>query len=185
MENNNDFIVSDYNKILDDLENLYPKNSGYYVFKRKKHDAKYFQLCVNDNKENNNIETLTLPAFPKYLLPPNILLEKIDKNNFIGEYFCDIDNISVKRTKNCATHVEKLIKYLNVNGYKSDPYIYSVYIIEKINKYKYFCAHLNDITQKKDNTYSIKSDRYTQTLQCYTVQFDNNNNIVNSEYGKI
>ena len=196
MEENIDNIFSllypNFQEILTNIENIYTKDSGYYVFKRKKHDSTHYYAYLKANKGSANNESLTYPAFPKYLLPPKPIFDELNKspklsfdegfrlsnwNDVIGDFYCDIEDIEVK-SKKYSTNVEKITKYLNEQKKNNDEYIYSVYVIDKINKYKYYCCHLNEITQKMDGVYSVKSDKYTQNLQPYTVEFNlENNNI--------
>ena len=192
-------LYPNYQEILVEIETLYPKDSGYYVFRRKKLDSHHYNTYLKANKGDANIETLTYPAFPKYLLPPKTIFEELEKspklslkdgfrkynwNDVIGEYIGDVKNLVVNTNK-YLTSIEKVIRYLNLQHNKNDMYIYSIYLIDKICELKYFCCHIGDITQKKDNSYSLKSDKYTQNLQPYTFQFNIIDNNIISEYGKL
>lgn len=207
IDNIYNLLYPNYQEILTELEILYSKDLGYYVFKRKKHDLQHYDAYLKANKGIATIQSLTFPAFPKYLLPPKTILYELNKspklsfndgfrslnwNDAIGYYFCDIENIEVK-TKKHLTETNKLLKFLNTcaysdniinkdKNYKYDEYVYSLYKIVKIDKLKFSCSHIDDITQKKDKTYSVKSDEYTQYLQPYIVQFSPDNNSIYSEY---
>lgn len=209
IDNIYNLLYPNYQKILLELETIYSKDLGYYVFKRKKLDSQHYNAYLKANKGISTIQSLTFPAFPKYLLPPKTILYELNKspklslnegfrplnwNDVIGDYFCDIENIEVK-SKKYLSETNKLLKFLNTcayndnlinkdKNYKYDEYVYSLYKIEKIDKLKFHCSHIVDITQKNDKTYSLKSDNYTQYLQPYTIQFIPDNNSIYSEYEK-
>lgn len=189
------------------IEKLYPKNT-YYVFRRKKHDVHKYNSYLKTNNINTSeisMESLTYPAFPTYLLPPDSIIKQLQKspklslddgfrksnwNDAIGEFYCCVDDIEFKNKKNMTktmTYSEKLICHLNSNNNSKtiDNYIYSIYFIEKLDNLKYYCCFLEDITQKNDKTYSKKNDAYTQSIQYYTVELNKNNiNDIMSNFGK-
>jgi hypothetical protein len=177
------------------IKNLY--KDGYYVFRRKMHDSNKYYAYLKANKQVSSTETLTYPAFPQYLLPPNSVITELEKspmltltdefrkdnwNEIIGNPFCNIDDIDIK-CKGYLTREEKLIKYLrSIETGDKDLYIYSLYIIEPVNDNTFFCCHLSDITKKHDGSYSKKSSKYSISLNPYTVKFQDG--CINSEFGK-
>ena len=184
---------TDFN--IDALKNIYG-DTGYYVFRRKMHNSAKYHAYLKANTHKASIETLTMPAFPTYLLPPTSIIEEIekspklnniDKNNFInwndaiGEFYCNMKNI-VFDNKKYLTNKEKLLKHLNTNKKNTDEYIYSMYIIDKLDNTTFFCSHIIDITMKKDRTYSEKSSMYSQNIAPYTVKIENG--LINSEFGR-
>ena len=186
--------------IINSIEKLYPKN-GYYVFRRKKHNqGQYYSYLKANNNNNASITSLTCPAFPTFLLPPDNIIEQLEKspklsldegfrnlnwNEIIGEFYCCIDDIEFNSKKiRYSTYIDKLLYHLNSNNSKiNDEYIYSIYLIEKLDNLKYYCGFLEDITQKNDKTYSKKMNTYTQLIEPYTVDYNMNNTIM-SNYGK-
>ncbi len=183
------------------IENMYPKN-GYYVFRRKKHDTNHYNAYLKANNNNASTLSLTCPAFPKYLLPPDNIIGELEKspklnleegfrksnwNDLVGDFYCIIDDIDIDTTgnKKYLTYVDKFLLFMNnKNNNKSDEYIYSIYIIEKIDNLKYFCCFMTDITQKTDKKYSLKKDIYIQPIQPYTVTFSAEDKKILSLFGK-
>jgi len=179
----------------DTIKNLYNKN-GCYVFKRKMHDSGKYYAYLKANGQSASKETLTYPAFPKYLLPPNAIIEEIEKSpkltlkegfrkenweEIVGNFVCNLDDIEVK-SKKCLTSEEKLLKYLaNNNSKDPDLYIYSIFVINLINETTIYCAHLLDITKKHNGSYSKKSSQYSSQLLPYITKFKNG--LINSEFG--
>lgn len=160
-------------------DNLYPNvdhdkikkfyKDGYYVFKRKMHDSNKYYAYLKANKQVASTETLTYPAFPQYLLPPDSVISELEKSpkltlidgfrkdnwkDIIGDFVCNIDEIEIK-CKGYLTREEKLIKYLRtVDIGNKDLYIYSMYIIEPLCNNTFYCFHVSDITKKHDGSYS-------------------------------
>lgn len=179
--------------LVNQLNKLYP-NDGYYVFRRKKHDQIHYDAYLKANNKNASVASLTLPAFPTYLLAPDNILNTLEKspkltlidgfrksnwNDVMGDFFCTLDDIEITTKK--YTVDKKLLHYLNKNFSSTiDEYIYSIYFIKKIDIFKYQCCFIADITQKNDKTFSLKNQEYTQLLQPYTVIFSKDLTILSS-----
>lgn len=177
---------------INNIQKLY-LDSGDFVFRRKKHNNNQYASYLKANGGVASRNTLTTPAFPTYLLPPDNIINELEKSprltikiegfrksnwsEIIGEFYCKIDDIEEEinpKKKNRLGTKEKLINYLAHKNYdKSDEYIYSIYTIvvnkDNPNEIKFICSHLYDITQKSKNNYSVKSDSYTQNIQSYYV----------------
>lgn len=95
---------------LENLENIY-KNNGDYVFRRKKHNINQYYSYLNANGKSASSMTLISPSFPKYLLPPDDIINELEKsprlsliegfrkNNWeemIGEYYCKMEDIETE-----------------------------------------------------------------------------------------
>lgn len=187
--------------------NLYPNiehdtikkfyKEGYYVFRRKMHDSNKYYAYLKANKQVASTDTLTYPAFPKYLLPPDSTITELEKspkltltdgfrkdnwNDIMGDFVCNIDDLEIK-CKGYLTREEKLIKYLNsIYPKDKDLYIYSIYIIEPMDNNTFYCCHISDITKKHDGSYSKKSSKYSISLHPYTVKIQDG--LINSDFGK-
>jgi len=151
---------------IDQINQMY-KTSGYYVFRRKKHDGHKYRAYLNANKGSAENESLTMPAFPTYLLPPESILETMSKspklsfrdgfresnwNDMIGKFFCKYSELSIPNQNN-LTRNKILIKHLNSLKIKNDDYIYSIYYIENRGEGVFYCCHFEDITQKNSVAY--------------------------------
>jgi len=198
-----------YSKIYSDLttntiDNLY-KSDGYYVFRRKMHNSNQYYAYLKANNQSASTETLTLPALVKYALPPNSVLDSMEKSprltlgegfrvdnwtDAIGEFYGVIGEGDLKPvSKKYKTKENTLIDILNKHAIPntSDKYIYSIYIIEKLSKEpskscSLYCAHLTDITQKSSGLYSLKSTAYSTIIEPYTFTLESNK--VTSEFGR-
>ena len=84
----------------------------YYVFKRKMHNGNNYHAYLKANGQSASEDTLSQPAFPTYLLPPESVIQEIEKspklrlelegfrkNNWediIGSYVGNVDEICPK-----------------------------------------------------------------------------------------
>lgn len=129
-----------------------------------------------------------------YLLPPNSIIEEIEKspklqlsegfrvNNWkdvMGEFYCNMKDIDIQISSDEAK-LKKHLNSLNTNKVK-DNYIYSLFRIDKINDTTFYCCHYYDITMKHDGVYSRKSSQCSTCIQPYTVKIQNRNII--SQFG--
>ena len=190
-----------------EIINFYSQNNDcdYYVFKRKMHNGNNYHAYLKANGQSASEDTLSQPAFPTYLLPPESVIQEIEKspklrlelegfrkNNWediIGSYVGNVDEICSKTKKNKASAQTKVINMLNGLRQgasltkKTDEYIYSLYLIQKKSETDFYCCHMADITQKPNGAYSQKSPLYFKNLPPYTVKIENNT--IQSEFGSI
>jgi hypothetical protein len=188
----------------DKIKELYCDGENF-VFRRKKHSSHLYFAYKKSNGGSTSQESLTYPAFPTFLLPPDDILIELEKSpklsikngfrimnwtDLLGEFYCNLDKLtidipdnaskSVKRKLATLTVPEKLIKHLSATETKDDEYIYSIYYIQKKSDNSYSCYHLSDITQKYTGEYSEKLKKYTVNINPYTFTFENG--LVTSKY---
>lgn len=184
---------------IEDINKLYTK-TGCYVFKRPMHEPSQYYSYLRANKQLSTAVTVSSPAFPTWLLPPNLIIEQLEKSpkltlkeNFrkdnwqsiIGEFECFLDDLNVNKKQLSDEH--KLINYLTQTKgiINKDNNIYSIWYIEKISNTKFYCCHLKDITQKLNGNYSKKSDQYSQYIQCYTASIEKSfDGYYDAQFGK-
>ena len=163
------------------LVSEYYEKSGYYMFKRKMHSGNQYQSFKAANHGNASSVTLTHPAFPKYLLPPDSIIDELSKSprlessshiradnwaEQLGDFVHKIYESNIR-----LGHVEQLFKkYLIENGLPR--HIYSVFQIDKLydkltGNVCYRSIHVFDITQKMDSSWSRKSDKYSFPIYPY------------------
>lgn len=162
------------------------KKSGYYVFKRIQHTGNQYYSYISANAGNASKQMITYPAFPFALFPPDDILLEMEKSpalsfsagirlenwkNKLGYYEMCLDDFENTGNKKFMDYEKKLIYYLK--SYGDDKYIYSVYIINIKSDNEFCVFHLSDFT-KKSNGWSKKSEKYSSTMQNYTVKMTNN-----------
>lgn len=141
-----------------DICKFYPED-GVYVFSRMMHTGNQFRAFQKANHGKATQTTITFPAFPTFLFPPEDIIRKMEEspkltlekygirvdnwNSIYGKYVCcDKDfnkyDVTLARKEKSGYHgfpsdnvlQKKLIKYLEENG--KEKTIYSMYRIERI-----------------------------------------------------
>jgi hypothetical protein len=191
-------LYPNFDEMLQQMSDMYQKN-GMYVFKRKKHTSNQYNSYLNANSKNASKLTLTCPAIPTYLLPPDDIINELEKspklslkdgvrlhnwNEALGEFYCEMSQIS-RNKKGVKSALFRHLEDKNKN--KLDNYIYSCYHIsinkDDLNETVFTVSHMFDVTQKNANSYGLKSGDYTSTISTYKVVFDAMQSHVRSYYG--
>lgn len=144
------------------MTKFYPKD-GIYVFSRDMHSGNQYYAYQKANKGKESSESVTLPAFPTYLFPPEDVIRKMEVSpkltlkthgirvdnwkSIYGEYVCcdkDFDKYEVTLTRkersgywrsvDDVTIEKKLIEYLKENG--KERKVYSFYDIKRLTNKK-------------------------------------------------
>lgn len=183
------YLYPNFEENLSNINKIY-KNTGEYIFRRKKHNTNQFYSYLKANGGVSSKLTLTCPAIPIYLLPPDNIINELEKspklslkdgfrtknwNEILGEFYCEINDIKIN-TKNKNNTRSKLLRHLEEKNNNTDEYIYSCYNItinkDNSNEIIFTCRHKFDITKKSGNTYSTKTKEFTSELPIYKVSLD-------------